>query len=285
MARGFYSRAEIAQIAERVLGSPLAGQTPQGIYQESIVQKYLLGSPLRLAGPDGRAFRYAKAQAALGGLKRLVVNANYAPGVTGHVNEDGYEGQLRANAAIGSTYLDISDTALRVKDYYQGGKVVVYGVTIFHEHHIVRSDPGTGVYVRLYLDEPVAVEAIVGGAPGVSMGVTAYLSPFSAVAPAGSIQTSFETFVGLPPRPVTIAYYFWLQVGGPCIITPTGGTWPGAAANLRDIYANPADGTIQPPTLSDPSLGFQRIGSLLSATGGTASDYGDLWVNLQLDTP
>lgn len=276
--RGFYSRAEIRQAMEEVLGGLLPGQTPQTVYEQSGVQRYAIGSRLKLASPDGRIFRYSRAEADLAGLARLAVNSNYAPGVTGHEDEDGFEGVLAAAAPVGATHLDLADTALRARDYYQGGYVAAYGVAVFHQYHIARSDPGNGTYVRVHLTKPVAVEAIT-----VAMGVTAYLSPYGAVAPAGSVQTGFESFVGLNLVPIDAGRCFWLQTGGPAIVTPTGGVWPGSAANLRDIYANPADGTIQPPTLSDPSLGYQRIGTLLSATGGTASDYGDLWIMLELE--
>jgi len=224
---------------------------------------------------DLRKFRYSQAAEALDALARLVVNSNYCPGATGHVNEDGFEGSIGFAAPVGQRYLDIADTAGRAANFYQGGMVVVYGTTIFHQHYIMKSDAGTGSKVRLYLDKPVAVEDIT-----VAMGCTAYRSQYSAVKKTGSTGVGFETFVGLNLIPVTSGYFFWLWTNGPGIVTPTGVTWPGSAANLRDVYANPADGTLQPATLSDPSNGFQRIGTLISAT---VNGYGDLWINLQLD--
>ncbi len=250
----------------------------QDILAQSVTQIYPIGMKIV---KDNRIFRYAKATQALEGLARLVINSNYAPGVTGHECEDGFElpaGNTNLGAVIGQTYLDILDTELRAADFYQGGMVIIYGTTIFHQHYIVKSDAGDGSKVRLYLDKPVAVEDIT-----VAMGVTAYRSPYSAVKKAGSTQTSFEPFIGLPLIPVTINNYSWLLTAGHCIVTPTGGTWPGSAANLRAVYANPADGTLQPATISDPSAGFQYVGDLVLVTGGTGSDYGDLLINLRLD--
>jgi len=247
----------------------------QDVMEQSVTQIYPIGMPLN-KGP--RRFRYSHITQALSGLLRMVINSNYAPGVTGHVNEDGFEGAIGYAASIGDTYIDIADTAARAVNFYQGGMVVVFGVTVFHSHYIVKSDAGDGAKVRLYLDVPIATENIT-----VAMGVSAYSSPYSAVQPTASVQVGFETFVGVNLIPVTINYFAWLQTKGPCPVTPTGGTWPGSAANLRDVYANPADGTLQPATLSDPSAGFQRIGTVIMATGGTASDYGDLLVNLDLD--
>jgi hypothetical protein len=64
-SRGFYSRAEIASIADQVLGKRLPGRAAQGILEESAVQNYELGSPLVLPPPDNRKYRYFKAGEAL----------------------------------------------------------------------------------------------------------------------------------------------------------------------------------------------------------------------------
>lgn len=270
------SRAEMEQIADSQLGKLLPGQTPQGVMEESISQKYYIGAQLKYGG---RRFRYSQATAALAGLARLVVNSNYAPGVTGHANEDGFEGVLSAAAAIGAVTVRIADTAVRVANYYRGGMLIIFGTTIFHQHEIIASSVGNGTYVTLTLKTPITTENVT-----VAMGVTAYRSPYSAITPPGSSsQVGFETFMGVNLIPITQNYYFWLQTGGPCFLTPTGGTWPGSAANLRAVYPNPADGTIQPGTLSDPSAGYQPIGYIMMATGGTGSDYGDALVMLMLD--
>ncbi len=272
---GFYSRAQLQEIAEMVLGKRAAGQSDQGVYEQSSVQKFEIGTPRIIGNIIKRKFRYSKAVVALAGYRRLVINTNICPGATGHENEDGFEGAIGYAAEIGATYLDVADTELRAANYYKGGMAVIYGTTLFHEYEIIGSDAGNGVKVRVYLKNPVAVEAI-----GLTDGCTLYLNPYCAIAPTGTVGAGFEWFAGVNLIPVTINYFFWLQTGGPAIITPTGGTWPGAAVNLRDVYANNSDGTIQPASLSDPTAGYQRIGSLLSATVNT---YGDLWVNLDLD--
>ena len=289
---GFYSRAELEQIANQIIGARLPGQGDQLVTQVSATQKFEIGARKR---ESGRIFRYSYAVAdlTLAAQARLVANSNYAPEVTGHVNEDGFMGNITfagvARTAVvpaGSTYLDIADTALRAADWYQGGYVIIFDdvTPFFHQYGIIASNAGTGTYVRIYLDHPVAAAIPVNNAGGNPVGITAYRSPYSAVAPAGSVQTGFEPLIGMTLcGEVPSGYYFWLLTAGPIWITPTGVTWPGSAANLRDIYANPADGTIQPPTISNPSDGFQRIGYLLPATGGTSSDYGDAWIMLQLD--
>jgi len=287
-----YTRAQLALIAEEILGIRLPGRPDQGVYEQSVIQNFRIGAR-KIDG--GRVFRYGYTVTGLNApaQARLVVNSNYAPEVTGHVNEDGFMGNITfagvARTAVvpaGSKYLDIADTALRAKDWYQGGYCIVFDdvTPYFHQHYIVASDAGTGTYVRIYLDHAIGAAIPVNNSGGNPVGITAYRSPYSALAEAGSVQASFEPLVGMPLCGVVPALrYIWLMTAGPVWVAPTGVTWPGSAADLRDIYANPADGTIQPPTISDPSAGFQRIGYLLPMTGGTASDYGDAWVMLQLD--
>lgn len=247
----------------------------QDLFAQSVSQIYPIGMPFKRGD---KLYRYSQAAQNLAALARLLINSNFAPGVTGQKNVDGYEGNLYAKASIGQRYVDIADTTARAKNFYQGGHLVIYGTTIFHQHYIVSSEAGDTAKVRCWLSEPLAVEDAT-----VSMGITAYRSIYSAAAHAAHAQVNFESFVGLNLIPVTSGYFFWMLTAGPVCVTPTGVTWPGSAAHLRDIYANEADGTIQPPTISDPSLGYQRIGYLLSVTGGTASNYGDLWIMLQLD--
>lgn len=249
----------------------------QGLHEISADKMYPMGMPYK---SDDQLYRYSYAVAALGGLARLVVNSNYAPGVTGHVREDGFEktsGETCVAAPIGQMYLDILDTAARAENFYQGGHLNIFGTTIFHQHYIVKSDVGDGTKVRCWLSKPISVEAITA-----SMGVTAYRSPYSAVAPAGSVQVGYEPFIGLPLRPVTAENWFWLLTAGPVWVTPHGGTWPGAASNQRDVYAH-QDGTIDPASVKNPTDGYQKVGFVLHATGGTDGDYGDAVIMLQLD--
>lgn len=246
----------------------------QEVFAQSASQIYPIGMPVKRGD---KRYRYSLAAGNLAGLSRLVINSNYAPGVTGHANEDGYEGDLYANAPIGQRYVDIADTAIRAVNFYEGGHLNIFSTTIFHQHYIVRSELGTGAYVRLWLLEAIAVEAAEVGD-----GVSAYRSPYSAIKAAGSVQVGFEPFVGMNLIPVTSGNYFWLLTAGLVWPTAHGVAWPGAAANQRDVYAH-QDGTIDPASQKDPTSGYQRVGFLTTATGGTASDYGDCLIMLQLD--
>lgn len=283
-----YSRAELAQIADSILGERLAGAGDQSVYETSLTQRFRIGARRQ---EEGRIFRYSYTVLALTAIARLKINSNYAPEVTGHVNEDGFMGNITTAGVArttvvpaGQRFLDIADTVARAVNWYQGGYMIVFDDVTphFHQHRIVASEVGTGTYVRIWLDRPIATAIPVNNAAANPVGITAYRSPYSAVAAAGSVQVGFEPFIGLPLVPVPAVSYFWLLTAGPVWITPHGIAWPGGAADQRDVYAH-QDGTIDPASQKDPTTGFQKVGYVLPATGGTASDYGDGWIMLQLD--
>ena len=241
------------------------------VYEESVKKYCPIGTPGLTA--DGRLWIRSKAAGALSGLKRAVINSNYAPGCTGHEDEDGFEGVLYAAAVVGQQYVDVADTTARAAGYYEGGTFIAYGATCFEEKTIVGNAKGNGsTHVRIYLDSPLKY------AISTSIGITAYPSPYGAVKAAMSTLQEYEPFVGVPAIPVTSGYHFWLQVGGKVCITAHGGTWPGQAAHYRDVFFW-MDGTIDPASVADPTSGYQRAGFLLAST---VNAYGDLWINLQL---
>ncbi len=243
----------------------------QSIFKESSEQLYSVGNQFREPGALRRLFRYSKAAAAITCLARGVVNSNYCPGATDHEDEDGFEGVLNAEAAIGQMYVDLADTNSRAINYYQGGQFIAFGSAIFHQHYIVKSDASDGTKVRIYLSSPIVEEKI-----STSVGVSAYLSPYSAI--INTDMDQYSPFMGVNLIPVTADYYFWLQTAGPCIITPT--AYFGDGIRERDCYFH-MDGTITYLGNTTPATySAQRAGYLLSRT---VSGYGDLWMMLQLD--
>jgi len=233
--------------------------------------EHRLGTKMLL--PDGRTFRYCKAAGALAGLMRASINSNYAPGCTGHTNEDGFEGAPSANVAAGGVSVQFADTTARVRDYYKDGYLVSYPSGHYQTNRILSNEPGDGATVTVELEEPLKTAITT------STGITAYVSPYGAVKAAMSTNQEYEPFICVSPLPVTSGYYFWGQTAGPCPITAHGGTWPGQSAHYRDVFFH-MDGTIDPSSVADPTSGYQRAGYLLSAT---VSSYGDLWIMLQLE--
>lgn len=235
----------------------------------------LWGVPIGTMGKtaDGRCFRLCKAAGALTGLARLAISTAHCPGATGHEDHQGFEGVPYANAAAGATKVKIADTTARAINYYSGGYLAIYPAAPYCALPIRSSALGTTAYVELTLDceLPVAITTATG--------ITAYVSPYSMVQAASSVGADYEAFMCLPLVAVASGDYFWGQTGGPAIVTPNGGTWPGQGAHYRDVFAW-QDGTINPSSVADPTAGYQRVGYLLM---GTVNGYGDLFIMLQLD--
>ncbi len=256
-------------------GGRVPGATDQSIYEQSETQKFDIGTR-RIV--NDCTFRYSKAGSALTASPRarLAANGNYVPDGAAHPNVNGFFGNLKSAAAVGSLYVDLDTATAYAANFFQGGRLCIFGTTIFHQHYIVASDVGNTNYVRCYLDEPIYIEDIT-----IAMGVEVWCSPYINVVEGLAIQ-QYKSFIGLPLcGPVTINYYFWLQTRGPAFVTPM--NWdtdpPGYAADSREVYAW-IDGTIRGAPGVTVENGYQRVGYLLSATEAT---YGDAWIMLQLE--
>lgn len=231
-------------------------------------QRYPLGT---IAYKDVRRFVYCKAGGTIDDLARLVSVDMYAPGCTGHEDEDGFEGALYAAAAAGATYVDVADTGALSKNDWEGGYFLAFPsggpyVCI----RIAGNDAGNAsTHARVYLDDPLPVAITTGN------GITVYRCPFKDVIQGVS---AYSSALGVPTDALTSGYFGWVQTWGPAWVTAHGGTWPGSAANQRDVYAH-TDGTIDPASVKDPTSGYHKVGWLISKT---VSGYGDAFVFLTL---
>lgn len=285
------TRAQFDQIIEDQIGARLPGRPDQTPYEQSAAQNFRIGARKK---EYDRIYRYGYTVAGLPAISAtsaqgLVVDSNYHPWHTDHVAEDGFMGLLvDAGVArtvpipIGQPYLDIVDVAIRPINYYQGGQIVVYDETPhWHNHQIIASELGTGTYVRLWLDHPIAVAAIpLYKADGTTrIDACAYRSPYSELAEAGSVEEGYESFVGIPMCGVVPALrYIWIMTAGPLWLSPGLGVQPGGVAGQwrRTVYAYPGNGGIT----DDPTAGFQEVGYCL---GTSLAGSGDAKIMLQLD--
>jgi len=262
-------------------GMKLAGQSDQLITEQSITQKFEIGTR---RVEYGRTFRYAKAGGALTCPlnARMCANGNWRPGFGGsYAGVNGFWGSLTTQATLGDTSLTLNEqtyttgTLPRVANYYKDAYLTIF-VAPFNTHYIVKSDLGTDTATKIYLDHPILQTTIP-----IANQVEVNLSPYSKVIDGTGVER-YKSFVGMALLEITNGWYFWLQTAGPTWIQPSG--WvdarcPGWTVNYRDIYAH-IDGSIVSAYAADPSSGFQRVGYLLSAT---ESGYGAAYIMLQLD--
>jgi hypothetical protein len=184
----------------------------QGLLEESATQKHPLGI-LRFT-EDGRAFRYAKAGEALSpGKVGQMIDA-----VALHVK------QACPVAAAGTKRIGLTVGATAVtEDYYKDGYLQIYDGTT----------TGLGMQYRILGNTACDASGVtyVTLEEGIKYALTAsdYYSlvanPWSSITQNASLA---HGFAGVVPRPVTSAYYFWIQTGGIACCLNGGNTTLGA---------------------------------------------------------
>jgi len=260
-------------------GMRIPGQTDQLITAESGIQKFEIGTR-RIE--YGRTFRYSKAGEEIteATSARLLANGNYAPGVAGHINGDGFNGNPKTDALIGAVYIDLDEAgAGRVANFFQGSYLQsLPAADPITSYYVVASDESEAAYTRVYLDHPLIQDILTTSYVGICA------CPYSKVIQGNSpiVTARYRSFIGLPLLNLPSGHFFWLQTAGPAWVQP--GSWtddrlPGRADNYREVYAA-IDGAIVSAWAADPSEGYQRVGYLIDAT---ATGYGSVFIMLQLD--
>jgi hypothetical protein len=185
----------------------------QEILDESVTKKETLGA-LRIT-EDGRKFRYSKAGEALSPGKM----GQLAAAVANHIK------QTAPVAAIGASRIGLAVGATAVTaDQYADGFLQVYdgtstGLGMQYEIESNTACDGSGTtYVTLKQPLKYALTA----ADTYSL----IPNPWSSITQNASLAQGQG---GVVPRPVTSAYYFWLQTGGVACCLNGGGTALGSA--------------------------------------------------------
>lgn len=179
----------------------------QGLYEESSTQKHLLGTRVDLA--DGRSFIYALNDAVALAAGKL---CQVAVPVANHLNC-----AVAAAAAIGaqSVSVTLGATASTANEYREGflhiNDATGEGYTYKVKKHAAIASAGTGTF---YIEDDIRVALTT------SSEVTLTKHPCDSVVVMPTTQTGMP--IGVPLIAVTAAYYFWLQVKGPCAVLANG---------------------------------------------------------------
>jgi len=260
-------RVHIPNVGEALIS--YEGGTP---YQADDVQKYPLGTLLRLGG---RTFAYAKASGTqipdvgsqIGSVQHVAnvsVQANYAAGVkaititTTDTDGAGGDGAIAADELV-------------------GGYVVVFPAASNHAFvrqitsntYVIAS--GTHVHtMTIGLDSPTPI-AITTSDKAECM-ASPYLNVITASSEARSI-------VGVPTVAATTGQFFWLQTWGPCWIATSAEC--GAGSNDRNVvfrYNGSGDECAYAGTYN--SAKAQQAGHIL--TNGAGTGQGAPFIMLQI---
>ena len=267
---GFYSRAELEVIANEILGERLPGRPDQGVFEESAVQNFKIGSKKRV---NGSTYHYNRASVA---LPKMTGQYRLAGSLTAILAAN--ELIMTVAALAGQKLVTIPDAASPV-NYYQNGTIEIWsgGGTNYEFHRIASSTASDGTNVILTLKDNLLYDIAVGEM------VLPMPSPYYAVGPMGAGYAQRQYAACLSPIPVTIDHFFWGLTYGECFISCQGGGWPQDAVGCMDVFAW-QDGTIAhlaawgAGTYDGAGTSPQRVG-----TGLYQGDYGTGRIMLQLD--
>jgi len=247
-----------------------SGSSWEFLYQHSSVRHpdYQVGD--RVALPDGRVFRYAKAA----GTMNPDCLAQHETGqYIGYV-------ALGASQAVGDKEVTLTVVAASTgsggagviaKDEMRGGYVLIFDAS---SKAIQRGIIGnsalaaTGTSITLYLD---------GGVERALLATTdhaeAIASPYLDLIDGDAVQSKTRGFLGLPTCIATDGEYFWVQTWGPCWVAPDNGN---SATDLGNTdYSLQAvarfDGHVAAHIYNDGETPLsQHVGFVLSRGAGAA---------------
>jgi len=269
----FQNRSEMLFLPEYCMPEHINTTIPTeaDLFTQSISQKYPIGAQLL---KDGNLWRYCKAGAAMAAYGFLKCSYYQVPGKAGNSATSGFEGAFYAAVTAGDTSFQIADTAA-TKNLYAGARLLVYDDTNVagQQYRVIGNDATDATSTTCYIASPGFKYDTA-----TSVGITIYLNPYQNVRNCAD-GGGYASAIGAARLSVTSGYYFWLTTAGPVSCLTGASTWPGQTQYQRDVFCN-TDGSIITGASGTTEL-YQRIGYLL---GRTASDYGDNFVMLQLDT-
>jgi hypothetical protein len=222
----------------------------QGIYAQSVTQKENLNA-VRYTD-DGRCFAYARAGAVALGAAKLTQNSIV------DTNARNVALSAAQSAAIGDMSVTVTFGGAVTADYYKDGWFHINDAT--GEGHIyrIRGHAAGTASVVLYLYDPIRVALVASTSEWTC---TANIQNLVIVCPT----TLTGVPVGVPLIPVTINYYFWNQVKGPCPVLVHGTIVIGNSVGPSS-QSTPVAGAVEALATSDV---IGSVGTVLQVNADT----------------
>lgn len=257
-----------------------------GYYQDydeqTVTQHFTIGSRMVV---DERSYHYSRATHAIGDFgtfymsvmtdQYLAVNEQntVAPAaVTGDytIAVGNAAGQFQAGTVVAD---ELVGGWLEI---WPGGNYIIWRRITANTGQVA----GAPAEITFTLDRPLNLDVAIGQLVGIHPSIYRAVQ-CSVDAGLGAYQVA----VGLPPIPVTLNWYFWLQTWGPCFIGASLLSWPLSIANYVDLYFSINEGGSRSSLQPNPACGGaiataespQRIGYAIGA-----GNYGPGSVMLQL---
>lgn len=203
-----FTREELSRVVGSVLGARLPGQKRQGLLEQSLTQKYEIGSQMEVNGGI-YLYRYGQAGALdldAGKLMQMPVPD------TNHNNL-----AVPSVVAIGATVIPVTVAGANVTAHqYDGGTLIIYdSVGAGQTFHIV-SHTAAAIAAVAYFTVLEPVNTALTAASKVSLLANPYLGVIVHPSPPTA------GLVGVPLIPVTTLYYAWFCRRGPCAVLTQG---------------------------------------------------------------
>lgn len=250
-----------------------------GVYQDydeqSATANFTLGSRIVV---DERTYHYARAGAALVApcTYRLAVNADLNAATSWGMTSGGITAGQRTIVVTHGNFGEVATTV--GLNELVGGWIEFWGAAnAFAWRRITgntASLAGVPATITITVDRPWNFTQ-AGGVGQVALHRNIYRNTQQ----MGALPT-YQSANGVPPIPVTIGWFFWIQTWGPCYIASQLGN-PGAVADFRDVYAG-AGGAILSLTdafAAGAHVSPQRVGY---AMGMSTNGDGNNDIMLQL---
>lgn len=273
-----YSRTEMEQVFDHVVGERLPSRAVQGIHQVSTVQNYEIGSRFQLGS---KVFHYALVGTCATGIvagfgcktrnqQDLGFAAIPAAGVS-------VAGVSIITVTVGAADGPAQDGSFPV-DYLRGGTILIRTATMTFTRGILRNPvkaAGAGV-IQLTLDAPTPVAvALANQQEGIASQYANVTLGTETVA-----NRLFQATVGIPSIDAVTGEYTWIQTWGPCAAVGIGGAGgPGGAIDNLAVYCG-GDGGL---TVFATDGGTQQIIGYTLASGDVAGGQGCPFLMLMID--
>ena len=262
------ARTKLLDHSAGLVEGSAAGASWNFIYQHSSVKHpdYNVGD--RVALPDGRVFRYAKAA----GTMNPECLAQHETGQ--HI---GFVA-LGANQVIGDKEVTLTVAAathgsggagIIAEDELRGGYIIIFDDSSKAMNRGIVGNTALaadGTSITIYLDGELTADLVSG-----TDHAECIASPYLDLIDGDAIQSKTRGFLGLPMSVATDGEYFWVQTWGPCWVAPDNGN---SATDLGNVnYSLQAvarfDGHVSSHIYNDGETPLsQHVGFVLSRGAG-----------------
>lgn len=210
----------------------------------------------RVVSADGRVYRYAKA----GAVALVPGTLLQAP-----VEITNHQDLVPAATAIGATSVTVTlGATAATANYYAGGWMMVTVTPGEGYQYKIKSHPAADASATLVLTLEDPIQVALTTASNVDLVV----NPYNGVLINPTTATS--SVVGVAVYPISIGYFGWIQVHGPCNVLNDGGSTVGTNVSA----SNGTAGAVEAAVTAQAAVGY-------AMTGIATTEFGAIFLRIE----